>query len=230
MSAIKKTEQLVIDFFNKMNFKLSGNTFKRKEKLVTHFFDLLPFSGGYRVEVSYGVYIQKFNSVFSSTLGKRDFKRTIYVLGGVAFEHNKKFQRMKLENSADIQETAETIKEIYEIFAQKFYKENSSLSGILQTIRRTEGLPQSLGNLTHSLSDEAISLDLFLTRLMNTEVDFKVRCDYYRKIIIDLSKQYKIEKGIDDAYIHLIEKLDVESNKIMKANWSEIEKSLSDLL
>jgi hypothetical protein len=229
MSPIKKTEELVIDFFSKRNFKISGNSFVRNSKSEIHFFDLLSFSGGYRVEVTYGVYIKKFNSIFSLVLGKRDFKRTIYIYGGMAFENNKKYQRMKLENSSDIHETAELIKEIFEIFAQKFYSENSSLSGVLQSIRRIEGLPQSLGNVTHSLSDEAMSLDLFLTRLLYTEVDFKDRCNYYRETILNLSKQYKIEKGIDGAYLHLIEKLDIESDKITKANWDEIKQSLIDL-
>jgi hypothetical protein len=74
-----------------------------------------------------------------------------------------------------------------------------------------------------------MSLDLFLTRLLYTEVDFKDRCNYYRETILNLSKQYKIEKGIDGAYLHLIEKLDIESDKITKANWDEIKQSLIDL-
>lgn len=73
-------------------------------------------------------------------------------------------------------------------------------------------------------------MDLFLTRLLNGEVDFKKRSDYYRETILNLSKQYKIEKGIDGAYMHLIEKLNIDFDKIMEANWDEIKEPLADLL
>jgi hypothetical protein len=231
MSNTEKVLRLVNDSFIEKGFKLKNRSFQKNQNSVLSFFDLVALAGGFRMEVIYGVYIQKFNSVFSKVLDGRDFKRTIYIRGEVAFENTKRFQRMKLENDSDVQNCSEAIIEIYNRFAKEFFEKNNSLSKILNSLREVDGIAVPLGNLKHSLSgEEAMLMDLFLTRLLQTEVDFKNRCNYYRETILSLSKQYKIEKGIDGAYMHMIEKLDIESDKILGADWTPIRESLADLL
>jgi hypothetical protein len=231
MSNTKKVLELVNKYFVVDGLIGNKKSFQKNKGSSLLFFDLEALAGGYRLEVTYGIYINKFNLILSKVLDTRDFKRTIYVRGEVAFVNNKKFQRMKLENELDIINASKSVIEIYELFAKSFFEKNNSLSKILNSLREVDGIAVPLGNLKHSLSgEEAMLMDLFLTRLLYTEVDFKNRCDYYRETILNLSKQYKIEKGIDGAYMHLIEKLDIESDKILRADWAPIRESLADLL
>lgn len=71
--------------------------------------------------------------------------------------------------------------EVYESLSIPFFKKNHTLKGILNSLREIEGISQPLGNLIHSLpGDEAMVMDIFLTKLLLTEEQFKERMNLYK--------------------------------------------------
>lgn len=223
-------ENIINSYFEKEGYK------KRKKESVIYFrkdgdkeffFELMPYMSGHNTKVTYGVYFKKFQEVYSTVLGKRDFNRTLFYRCDVGFFNKAGYSRIELESEEDLILAEGIVKDLHENYAIPFYKKNSSLKGILNTLRKVDGLPRaSHTNEIHSLYQErGIMLELFLTKLFLPE-EIESRVEYYKKACHTASKEHEVKTGEKDGYLYILDIMKNGIEKMNNANWDEIRKKL----
>ena len=226
MSNYIRLIQKVESFFKQEKFKKRAKTiFFRTVGDVEYYFFVDSLQSGFRATCTIGVYFKKFNTCFSNVLNKRDFQRTIYLRTEVS-QIESRFTRFVLESESDIETTSQLTKEFYDKYALKFFDDNSTLLGVLESLKLVEVIPNSTSGTDHSVPrDTAMLLSLFLTKLLEEE-EYKDRINHYLNLLEEAKENNIREHGQPGAFAMYIQTVEDAVSKINAANWPEIRKKL----
>ena len=222
MSNFQKLIEIVTPFFEKEGFKKKRKTtFSKREAEAEYFFIIQSYQSGFSAMSTYGVYFERFNRVFCNVFTKRDFKETLFVTTESGFMETD-YQRFILESEEDIKDSQLRLIELYENYSVPYFKSNSTLQGVLNTIRLEEGLHQVNGNKHNSLlPKQSIQLDLFLTKLLDEE-GYERRVEHYLTLTQEAEENNIKEYGQGGAFTMYIQVVKDGKENIDKADWPKI--------
>lgn len=224
-------ENVINPYFEKEGYKKRKKesvTYYRKEGDVEYFFELMPYMSGHNTKATYGVWFKELQEIYREVMQERVVKsETIKYRCDVGFFNKAGYSRIELESEDDLIIAEGIVKDLHENNAIRFYKENNSLKGILNTLRKVDGLPlASHTNEIHSLySERGIMLELFLTKLFLPE-EIESRVEYYKNACHAASKEHEETTGEKDGYLYILDIMKNGIEKMNSANWDEIRKKL----
>jgi hypothetical protein len=224
-------ESLITPYFEKEGYKerkKESITYYRKDGDKEFFYSLMPYMAGHNTKVTYGILFKKFQKIYSEVMQENFIEdETIKYRCDVGMFNKPGYSRIELESEEDLIIAEGIVKDLYENYAIPFFKENSTLIGILNTLRKVDGLPlASHTNEIHSLySERGIMLELFLTKLFLTE-ELESRVEYYKMACYTASKEHEEKTGEKDGYLYILNIMKNGIEKMNKANWDEIRNKL----
>lgn len=227
MSNYQRLIERVTPLFEKEGFKKKGKTtFIKKESDREFFFFIDLLQNGYSATCTYGIYFKVFNQIFCDILMKRDFKRTIFFNANNG-KIEKDYQWLKLESDQDIEVNTQRTIRLYQDYAVPFFELNNTYPKILATLRKSKWIPRTNGNPDHTLVTEtAILLDIFLTKLLEDEQQYEESVDHYLMLSQEAEQNNIKEHGQGGAFTMYIQVIKDGAEKINNADWSKIRKEL----